>query len=236
MSNFNDDAINSDKNNLLLEILDEGKMRENHETQEITECAMGPIWKQTYHILVELFKDLIPEPVIREMLNFHAAIPPVTDFVDRLTFVRNPNFGYYHTSSILDPQCYNCHAFIEHLSMVYIATKPCNKYYPCYCGTTKIRLVCRKCMPESLIQFVDKQFETPLKLESEAKFGPGLIPLNNKAHVVSLCIDENWRFSKGTVTMTNESSTKRVCHIMIDMHGIVRSFDIGDNIRDLFNY
>lgn len=203
---------------------------EYRNTEEKIDCVMGPSWKQTYNILVELFDILIPESIIREIISFHAASPP------ELYPTYYPKFQYTFDNMsiwphiIYFPKCCNCNLDITIGSLTYIVAKPC--IINSLCDIIKIRLICIKCMPESLLEFVDSknsktplQLCYPLKLEKEAKFGPGLIPQNNKARAALLCIDENWILSKSTILFTLYDN-RSAGMLIINMQEIFDSFDL----------
>lgn len=213
-----DDSIDDS----LLTMNNEMQIRENHEALEQTESAMGPNWKKTYHILVELLKIFFPEPLIREILGFHAADPPVTHPVYKVEIKMNPDYRFLYSGRIDKPQCYNCCLTPPVGTQIYAAARSCTT--GCYCNTIKIRIICEKCMPNSLTKFANN-FSDILLLENEAKFGPGLIPKNDKADAALLSIDCYWRIGMVRVLMAADDGNTN-SFVNVDMYQIMRAFNI----------
>jgi hypothetical protein len=213
----NEGEYDNDIDESFLDMDREMTIRDNHRFEEYMACRFGPVWKQTYYILIDLLGIVMPEPIIREILSFHVAEPSPLNVVYQPRILQTGHFNAILNHEILHPQCFNCCFKLNIDALVYVAVSPCSAF--CGCNTIKIRLICLKCTLYYNMSMLSRgRISDKIILDGDAKFGPGLIPQNAAAVAASFCIDNKWRICQGQVM------GDAIPCLSINMHEIVQAF------------
>jgi hypothetical protein len=200
------------------------------QSREDMACRFGPVWKQTYHILIDLLGTIMSEPMIREILSFHAASPPAINPTHYFLaqFAGDDEYTFSHTFK--NPQCFSCLDSPGIWSGMYATVT-------LYSSGIKLRFICSKCMPPLLFKYTKSPEEfirdypgigprrDNIDFTETKKFGPGLVPQNESAAGVSICMDDRTKICK-YYHIINLSETDGSVGIIMHMSYIEELLDL----------
>jgi hypothetical protein len=190
-------------------------------------CQFGPVWKQTYRVLIDVLNTSIPsnklDKIIQKILSFHAAIPPSPNPTHYLR-IWTPKNRVAIEHLIENPQCFSCLDFPKIGSKMY-ATVSYNKFSIDF-NTVKFRFICATCMSPLLFKYI-ADFNWNINFKEEKKFGPELIPQNESAAAALIGMEEGDKICSNYGVVCLPNSIPCTPSVIVKMNDIVLMFRIS---------
>lgn len=192
---------------------------------ERKDCAMGPLWRKIYSILIDNLKSQLNVYIIRVIFEYYGLAPLMIDYADHFNMgslwfmIGDGSRGYARKRKYVKKYwdnkhkaftiCTNCHRRCKHSNLI-IATNNqsthrhhlikfinSDDYYLC-----KLRIFCVDCWPwpfdYSLKYGTGKLQNIKYDEPKMIKYDSesgNIIPLNDSAKLAFLCVDHTWCFN-----------------------------------------